>query len=150
MRQKELLLINLGLESKLQMANTNKLLRLICGSRRTATPSLSLGVLGYSMKHLFRQACIILFGGSVLLLAGYLVVRFIPPVGTLFFLLTVVWLSILEDQGFSTLQGSPDGWPIPTILGWQIAGITWWLTWSLVFAVFLWCRHRRSRRSAFS
>jgi hypothetical protein len=58
----------------------------------------------------------------------------------------VIGLEVLEDLGYKTLKGSPDGWPVPTNLGLWISGVTWWLACSLAVLLFLRLRDRRGKR----
>jgi hypothetical protein len=97
------------------------------------------------MANSARNTCIILFGGGALLLLEYAISRFIPPLGIVFYIPTLIGLSVLEDSGLPTLQGSPDGWPMATTYGVYIAAISWWLLWSLVLAAILWRWHRRNK-----
>lgn len=89
---------------------------------------------------------ITIFGGGALLAIEYAVCRFIPPLGIVFYIPTLIGLSVLEDSGFPTVQGSPDGWPMATTYGAYIAGFSWWLLWSLLLATILWRKHRRNKR----
>lgn len=85
-----------------------------------------------------RRIFISLAGGGGALLLEYLVVRFVPLLGIVFWIPTLIGLSVLEDFGLPTLQGSPDGWPLATTFGAVIAGGAWWFVWSAVVAVVLW------------
>ena len=76
----------------------------------------------------------------------FLVARLLPPIGLIFYLPTLMALSILEDSGFPTLQGSPDGWPIPTKLGLYAPAAMWWLFWSCVIAVVMWWNSRNKKK----
>lgn len=77
------------------------------------------------------------FGSGCLLLFEYLVAYFLPIVGVLFWLPTVVMLEILEGLGLPTLQGSPDRWPIATEVGYIAAAALWWGFWFVVVALIL-------------
>ncbi|WP_349281212.1 hypothetical protein [Polaromonas hydrogenivorans] len=85
-------------------------------------------------------------GGGGLLLLEVAIARIVPTLGSLFYIPTVIGLSMLEDGGLPTLQGSPDGWPIPTSLGWYIAAASWWVFWSAVIALARLYRHRQGVR----
>ena len=92
-----------------------------------------------------RQALISLLGGGLLLAVLWGVARILPPLGVLLYFPTVAGLEMLEDQGYPTLQGSPDGWPIPTGLGLWVAGAVWWTLCTLTVLVALRIKHRRAR-----
>jgi len=77
----------------------------------------------------------IFLGGSGVLLLQYALARLVPITALFFYLPTAIGLEVLENHGLPTLQGSPDGWPVPTTYGWYIAVVGWWLVWSLVLAV---------------
>jgi hypothetical protein len=98
------------------------------------------------MKTIARQALIALPGGSILLAVLWLIARLLPPAGILLYFPTVVGLEMLEDQGYKTLKGSPDGWPVPTDLGLWISGVAWWLVCSLAVLLYLLFRDRRGKR----
>jgi hypothetical protein len=98
------------------------------------------------MKTIARQALIALPGGGIMLAALWLIARLLPPAGILLYFPTVVGLEVLEDQGYKTLQGSPDGWPIPTDLGLWISGVAWWLVCSVAALLFLRYRDRPGKR----
>ena len=98
------------------------------------------------MKTIARQALIALPGGGILLAVLWLIARLLPASGILLYFPTMVGLEMLEDQGYKTLQGSPDGWPVPTDLGLWISGLAWWLVCSLAILLFLRFRYRRSKR----
>lgn len=85
-----------------------------------------------------RLIFISLAGGGGALLLEYLVVRVVPLLGIVFWIPTLIGLSVLEDFGLPTLQGSPDGWPMATILGEIIAAMGWWFIWSVIVAIALW------------
>lgn len=85
-----------------------------------------------------RLIFISLVGGGGALLLEYLVARFIPLLGIVFVIPTLIGLSVLEDFGLPTLQGSPDGWPMATILGEIITAVGWWFIWSVIVAIALW------------
>lgn len=85
-----------------------------------------------------RLIFILLAGGGGALLLEYLVVRVVPLLGIVFWIPTLIGLSVLEDFGLPTLQGSPDGWPMATILGEIIAVMGWWFIWSVIVAIALW------------
>jgi hypothetical protein len=87
---------------------------------------------------MLRLIFISLAGGGGSLLLEYLVVRFVPLLGIVFWIPTLIGLSVLEDCGLPTLQGSPDGWPMATSLGAVITGIAWWFIWSVIVAIALW------------
>ncbi|GAB3374443.1 hypothetical protein GCM10027431_26990 [Lysobacter rhizosphaerae] len=98
------------------------------------------------MKAIARQALISLPSGGILLALLWLTVRLLPPLGMLLYFPTVVGLEVLEDQGYATLQGSPDGWPIPTDLGLWIAGAAWWPLCSLTVLIVLQVKSWRAKR----
>lgn len=102
------------------------------------------------MTNIARSFGIIIFGGGALLAVEYAICRFIPLLGIVFYIPTLVGLSVLEDSGLPTLQDSPDGWPMATTYGAYIAGVSWWLLWSLVLATILWRKHHRNKRSDIS
>lgn len=68
------------------------------------------------MSHI-RLLATALFGGAALVGAQVVTARLLPPIGSVFYLITVAFLEAFEGHGFPTLKGSPDGWPIPTELG---------------------------------
>jgi hypothetical protein len=81
---------------------------------------------------------------AILLLVGQLaLMRVVPATGVPAYMLTVGILELLENAGFRTLTGSPDGWPVPTDLGLTIAAVGWILLYFVLAARFL----RVSRRS---
>ena len=90
------------------------------------------------MNRLARCISISIAAGAGLVALEYVIARLVPPLGVVFYLPTLVGLSILEDQGLPTLQGSPDGWPIPTTYGWLVSASIWWLLWSVLAGVYLW------------
>lgn len=93
-----------------------------------------------------RSSAIVILGGFVLVLGEVAVAKFVPPIGSIFFLITIAFLEAIEGHGIPTLQGSPDGWPIPTQLGWYYAAALWWVFWSAVLALaLLWRSYRASR-----
>jgi len=97
------------------------------------------------MKATVRQALIALPGGGVLLAVLWLIARLLPPAGILLYFPTVVGLEVLENHGYKTLQGSPDGWPVPTNLGLWISGVVWWLVCSVAVLLFLQFQDRRDK-----
>ena len=88
---------------------------------------------------------VIVFGAVVLVAIQFELGRLVPRIGSGFFIATIVGLSIAEDLGLKTLQGSPEGWPIPTELGWYLAAVTWWTLWVTVVAIGI--RFRRPEQS---
>lgn len=96
-------------------------------------------------KHM-KSLLIAIAGGGGLLLLEIAIARFVPVLGSLFYLPTVMGLSMLEDGGFPTLQGSPDGWPIPTDFGWYHAAAGWWVFWSVAVALARLYWHRQGAR----
>lgn len=86
---------------------------------------------------------IVIFGGLAMVGGEIAVAKFVPPIGSIFFLITIMFLEAIESHGIPTLQGSPDGWPIPTQLGWYYAAAIWWVVWSTVLALTLLWRSRR-------
>ena len=100
------------------------------------------------MSKPLRNILTTILGGGGLLLLQYAMAWLIPLSAVVFYVPTVVILEILENRGLPTLQGSPDGWPVPTTYGWYIAAGGWWLLWSLLLAVALWFRYRRDRASS--
>lgn len=102
------------------------------------------------MISLARFLLISFSGGGRALLLEYLLVRLIPILGIVFWISTLVALSILEDCGLPTLQGSSDGWPMATTLGETIAVIAWWLIWSVVVAIVLWRKRHQKEKSAYA
>jgi hypothetical protein len=80
--------------------------------------------------------------------AQAIVALVLPPIGAVFFLLTLALLEEFERNGWPTLQGSPDGWPIPTGFGWCVAALAWWLCWATAIGTFELWRVWRSRRAA--
>lgn len=90
-------------------------------------------------------------GGGGGLLLECLLAGFMPIFGVIFWIPTLVELSILEeDLGLPTLQDSPDGWPKATTLGEIIAIITWWFIWSVVVAIILWRKRHKNKKSAYT
>lgn len=97
------------------------------------------------MGHI-RSSALVILGGFAFVLGEVAVAKFVPPIGSIFFLVTIAFLEAIEGQGIPTLQGSPDGWPIPTQLGWYYAAAIWWVVWSAVLALaLLWRSYRASR-----
>jgi hypothetical protein len=73
----------------------------------------------------------------VLLIVQVALIRFVPPAGVFFYYVTVGILELLEAGGVRTLAGSPDGWPVPTDLGFAIAAVGWFLVYFVFLAVFV-------------
>ena len=84
---------------------------------------------------------------SILIVIGQIVLAHLAPiVGSIFYIPSVIFLSILEESvGLQTLKGSPDGWPIPTALGWQLTTIFWWLFWVMLFSIIYGIKRYRSK-----
>lgn len=93
---------------------------------------------------LIRLLAIAIFGGAALVVAQVVTARLLPPIGSMFYLITVAFLEAFEGHGFPTLKGAPDGWPIPTELGLYFAAAVWWIVWFIILAVWLWWRASRS------
>jgi hypothetical protein len=93
-----------------------------------------------SLKHL----ALVTLGGAVMVCGQVAMAIVLPPLGAVFFLITIAFLEAIEGRGISTLQGSPDGWPIPTQLGWCYAVAIWWMVWSATLALVIWRRSHRS------
>lgn len=92
------------------------------------------------------NCALVILGGLALVGGEIAVAKFVPPIGSVFFLITIAFLEAIEGHGIPTLQGSPDGWPIPTRLGWYYAAAIWWVVWSGVLALaLLWRSYRPSR-----
>jgi hypothetical protein len=85
------------------------------------------------MKRRFILICLL----SILIVLGQIVIaRLVPIVGSIFYIPSIIFLSILEESaGLKALSGSPDGWPIPTILGWQIVAVFWWSFWVMLLTL---------------
>jgi hypothetical protein len=67
----------------------------------------------------------IALAAAILLLVGQVaLMRLVPATGVPAYMLTVGILELLENAGFRTLMGSPDGWPVPTDLGLTIAAVS--------------------------
>lgn len=97
-------------------------------------PSCLIGIEACAGSHYWARELIKL-GHDARLMAA----QFVSP----FFLITIAFLEAIESHGIPTLQGSPDGWPIPTQLGWFYAGAIWWAVWLAMLAVVLLWRSRR-------
>ena len=95
-----------------------------------------------------RQFALISLASSGLVAAQAAVALILPPIGAVFFLMTLALLEELERKGFQTLRGSPDGWPIPTGFGWCVAALGWWVCWTTILGVFELWRTRRIRKTA--
>ncbi len=95
------------------------------------------------MRHI-RFLSIAIFGGAALVIAQVVSAKLLPPIGSVFFLITIAFLEAFEGHGFSTLKGSPEGWPIPTELGLYFAAVVWWVVWFVILAVWLWWRSWRA------
>lgn len=91
-----------------------------------------------------RRLMLITLGGAAVVCGQVAMAIVLPPLGAVFFLITIAFLEAIEGRGISTLQGSPDGWPIPTQLGWCCAVAIWWIVWSAALAFFIWRRSHRS------
>ena len=91
------------------------------------------------MTHI-RPAFAIVLGAAALVALQVLVARLLPPLGSGYFLATIAALSVFQDHGFATLQGSSEGWPVPTELGAYVAAAIWWALWCAVLAVWRWLR----------
>jgi hypothetical protein len=74
---------------------------------------------------------------SILIVFGQsLIAHWIPVVGSLFYIPSVIFLSVLEESfGFQTLKGSESGWPVPTNLGWQFTALFWWVFWVMLITL---------------
>lgn len=94
------------------------------------------------------QVVLSVIGGVLCVALLWCIARFIPPLGLLLHIPNLIGLELLEDQGYPTLQGSPDGWPIPTRLGLWIIGLSWWGLCSLLVMAILRVRHRRAKIAA--
>lgn len=83
----------------------------------------------------------------MLMVLGQIVIaRLVPMVGSIFYIPTVIVLSILEESGgLRTPKGSSEGWPIPTTLGWQLTAIFWWLFWIVFLTLIYGVKHYRSK-----
>jgi hypothetical protein len=73
--------------------------------------------------------------GALVLLLQIALFRYVPAVGVFFYYVTLIALELLEAIGLRTLTGSPDGWPVPTNLGWAIALFGWYVIWCGLTAV---------------
>jgi hypothetical protein len=73
----------------------------------------------------------------LLLLVQIALFRFVPAAGVFFYLVTVGLLELLEGRGIRTLSGSPDGWPVPTDLGFAMAAVGWLLVYFVCTSVFV-------------
>lgn len=102
------------------------------------------------MTSMARLLLISFSGGGGALLLEYLLARFVPILGIVFWIPTLVALSILEGCGLPTIQSSSDGWPMATTLGATIAVIAWWLIWSVVVAIVLLRKRHQKEKSAYA
>lgn len=91
-----------------------------------------------------RHLALVTLGGAAMVCGQVAMAIVLPPLGAVFFLITIAFLEAIEGRGISTLQGSPDGWPIPTQLGWCYAVAIWWIVWSATLALVIWRRSHRS------
>ncbi|WP_374334304.1 hypothetical protein [Leeia sp.] len=96
---------------------------------------------------LSAKIALVVLGGFVLIGWEVLLSWLLPPLGVVFFLVTIAVLEPLEGLGWPTLQGSPDGWPIPTAQGWYFAVLFWWLLWAVLLSLGLWWWRRRTPRT---
>ena len=91
----------------------------------------------------FARICLISAG---LVATQAVVAMILPPIALVFYLLTVALLEEIERAGFPTLQGSPDGFPIPTVLGWCVTALAWWACWMAILGTLgLWRSWRIQR-----
>jgi hypothetical protein len=93
-----------------------------------------------------RLALVSLPSGAILAALLWLSARLLPPMGLLLYVPTVAGLELLEGEGYATLSGSPDGWPVPTLLGWWISGAGWWAICSMAVLASLILKRRRAKR----
>lgn len=91
-----------------------------------------------------RTFIFVILGGAALVAGQIVVAKVLPLLGSVFFFITLAFLEAIEGHGVPTLQGSPDGWPIPTPLGWYYAAAIWWLIWSATLALVVWRRSSRN------
>lgn len=96
---------------------------------------------------MLRRILIVCFMSTLIVLGQIVIARLIPIVGSLFYIPSVIFLSLLEESfGLATLKGSDSGWPIPTDLGWQVTAIFWWVFWIVLLTLISSIKHYRARK----
>ena len=95
---------------------------------------------------MYRKFFIICVASILIVLGQIVIAKLVPIIGSIFYIPSIIFLSILEEAvGLKTLSGSPDGWPIPTELGWKFTAIFWWLFWVALLTLIYGVKHYRSR-----
>jgi hypothetical protein len=84
------------------------------------------------LNHLLAIA----FTGALLVLVQVFISRFVPFLGSGFFLVSIMLLNALDGKNLTFLSNTADGWPVPTEMGWYISAFAWWFVWCVF--IFIW------------